>query len=140
MGKLIAQYGPYAYYRPLNVFTDSKGSNFYILSFIETSEFLSDGKFYHIVIQHILQMADKFWCIIDTIKRAKSLENMFFAYAKAKAEISCGVTAQMISPFAFTTQYNPLFLHQKFQASSLDLALNKLVYIGPSLKPRRLVF
>ena len=43
-----------------------------------------------------------------------------FAYAKTKAQISCAVTAKLISAFVFATRIvQPLFcLNPKFQASS----------------------
>ena len=34
---------------------------------------------------------------------AASWENLLFAYAKTKAQISCTVTAQLISAFVFAT-------------------------------------
>ena len=44
-----------------------------------------------------------------------------FAYAKTKAQISCAVTAQLISAFDFATQIvqSLFFLNLRFQPSSL---------------------
>ena len=44
---------------------------------------------------------------------------MLFAYEKTKPQISCAVTAQLISAFVFATQVaQPIdFLNRKFQAS-----------------------
>ena len=45
-----------------------------------------------------------------------------FDYAKTKMQISCAVTAQLITTFVFATQIeHSLFLNTKFQASSLLL-------------------
>ena len=46
-----------------------------------------------------------------------------FAYAKTKAQISCAVTAQLISAFVFATRIvqSLLFLNPKFQASNMLL-------------------
>ena len=64
-------------------------------------------------------------------------ENRTFAYAKTKAQISCAVTAQLISTFVFATRIaQPLFfLNPKFQASSSFLCLYSLVCVGPVRKP-----
>ena len=54
---------------------------------------------------------------------AATSENQQFAYAKPKAQISCAVTAQLISAFVFATGIvqSLVFLNPKFQASSLLL-------------------
>ena len=41
-----------------------------------------------------IEIDDKLFC----------LENQIFAYAKTKPQISCAVTAQLISAFVFATQ------------------------------------
>ena len=66
----------------------------------------------------------------------------FFAYAKTKTQISCAVTAQLISAFVFATCIVQLFfyLNPKFQASSDPLWLYSLVCVRPGRKPRRPVF
>ena len=57
-----------------------------------------------------------------------------FAYVKTKAQISCAVTAQLISAFVFVNgQYNPS-LNPKFEASSLFPRLYRLVCVGPGRK------
>ena len=64
------------------------------------------------------------------------------AYAKTKTQISCAVTAQLISAFVFATQIvqSPYFLNPKFQASSHLLWLYSPVCVGAGRKPRRPVF
>ena len=49
----------------------------------------------------------------------------FFAYAKTRPQISCAVTAQLISIFVLATQIvqSLFFLNPKFQASSSHLRL-----------------
>ena len=58
------------------------------------------------------------------------------AYAKTKAQISCAVTAQLISAFVFATWIVQFlfYLYSKFQASSLLLWLHRPVCVrsGPS--------
>ena len=60
-----------------------------------------------------------------SINRAASRENQIFANAKTKVQISCVVTAQLISTFVFATwiEQSLLMLNPKFQASSLFLRL-----------------
>ena len=53
---------------------------------------------------------------------------------KKKSQISCAVTAQLISAFAFATR---IVQSPKFQASSLFLRQYRSGYIGPGQKPRR---
>ena len=63
-------------------------------------------------------------------------------YAKTKAQISCAVTAQLISAFVFATPIaQPLFfLNSKFQASIRFPRLYRPVCVGPGRKPQRPVF
>ena len=51
---------------------------------------------------------------------AATWENRIFAYAKTKTQISCAVTAQLISVFVFATRIvqSLFFVNPKFQASS----------------------
>ena len=61
-----------------------------------------------------------------------------FAFAKTKTQISCAVTAQMISAFVFATwivQYL-FFLNPKFPVSSHLLWLYSPVCVGPGRKPQ----
>ena len=60
--------------------------------------------------------------------------NMILAYVKAKAQISCAVTAQLISAFDSATWIvqSFFFLNLKFQASSLFSRLYRSVCVGPS--------
>ena len=69
-------------------------------------------------------------------------ENWSFAHAKTKAQISCAVTAQLISAFVFAkrTVKFLFYLYPKFQASSLTLSLYMTVFVGPGLKPQSPVF
>ena len=48
------------------------------------------------------------------------MRNRLFAYAKTKTQISCAVTAQLISAFVFASQivHFLYYLNPKFQASS----------------------
>ena len=52
-------------------------------------------------------------------------KTLIFAYAKSKEQISCAVTAQLISAVVFTTWIvqSLFFLNPKFQASSRFLRL-----------------
>ena len=63
----------------------------------------------------------------------------FCIYAKTKMQISCAVTAQLISAFVFAIQIvqSLHYLNPKFQASSYLLWLYSLVCVGPGRKPRR---
>ena len=65
-----------------------------------------------------------------------------FAYAKTKAQISCAVTAQLISAFVFATRIVQFlyFLNPKFPVTSHLLCLYRPVCVGPGRKPRRPVF
>ena len=73
---------------------------------------------------------------------ASSWENLLFAYAKTKTQISFAVTAKLISAFVFATWIvqSLYFLNMKFQASSYLVWLYSLVCVGPGQKPRRPVF
>ena len=66
----------------------------------------------------------------------------FFAYAKTKTQISCAVTAQLISAFVFATRIvqSLYFLNPKFQVSSHFLWLYSPVCVEPGRKPLRPVF
>ena len=57
---------------------------------------------------------------------AVSWENLLFAYAKTKVQISCVITVQLISNFASATYIVQClyFLNQKFQASTSRLVWN----------------
>ena len=65
-----------------------------------------------------------------------------FAYAETKAQISCSVSAQLISAFVFATWIVQFlfYLYLKFQAPSLFLKLYMPVSVRPGQKPRRPVF
>ena len=67
-----------------------------------------------------------------------------FAFAKTKTQISCAVTAQLISAFIFAKQIVQsifmYFLNPEFQASSPHVQLYSLVCVGPGRKHRRRVF
>ena len=54
------------------------------------------------------------------ITEPRSEKTQRFAYAKTKTQISCAVTAQLISAFVFATWIvqHLYFLNPKFQASS----------------------
>ena len=69
-------------------------------------------------------------------------EKRFFAYAKTKTQISCAVTAQLISVFVFAKRIvqSLFYLNLKFQDSSHLLWLYSPVFVGPGRKPRRPVF
>ena len=64
------------------------------------------------------------------------------AYAKTKAQISCAVTAQLISAFVFNTYIvqSLFFLNPKFKTSNHLLWLYSLVCVGPGREPGRQVF
>ena len=73
---------------------------------------------------------------------AVSWEKKIFAYAKTKAQISCTVTAQLISAFVFAARivHSLFFLNPKFQVSSPFLRLYRQVCVGPGRKSWRPVF
>ena len=68
---------------------------------------------------------------------AVSWENRIFANAKTQVHISCAVTAQLISIFAFTTEiiHFHLYLYPKLQDSSFLLWVYRPVCVGPGRKP-----
>ena len=65
-------------------------------------------------------------------------ENGIFAYAKTKAQVSCAVTAQLISAFVFASKILQFlfFLNLKFQAPNHLLRLYRPVCVRPDRKPR----
>ena len=65
-----------------------------------------------------------------------------FYLCKTKAQISCAVTAQLISAFVFATWIVQflLYLYSKFQDSSLLMRLYRSVCAGPGRKPQSPVF
>ena len=69
-------------------------------------------------------------------------KTVFFAYAKIKTQISCTVTAQLISAFFFAVRIarSLYYLNPKFQASSHLLWLYRPVCVGTGRKPQRQVF
>ena len=73
---------------------------------------------------------------------AVSWENQIFTNAKTNAQISCAVTAQLISTFVFATWTAQflLYLYTKFQNSSFLLWLYRPVCVRPGQKSRRPVF
>ena len=66
----------------------------------------------------------------------------FLHKRKTKTQISCAVTAQLISAFVFATRIIQAlyYLNPKFQASSHLLWLYSPVCVGPGRKPQRPVF
>ena len=65
----------------------------------------------------------------------------FCAYLKTKLQISCAVTAQLISAFVFATKTVPslFLLNPKFQAPIYLLWLSSPVWVGPGRKTQRQV-
>ena len=82
----------------------------------------------------------KYTCLLGYCS-SRSWENLPFAYAIIKAQISCAVTVQLISAFVFaTTIVHPLnFLNPKFQASNHLLLLYSPICVGPGQKHQRQV-
>ena len=80
--------------------------------------------------------------LFEYINWASLWENRLFAYAKAKTQISCAVTAQQISAFVFAIRIvqSLFYLNPKFQASSHLLWLYSPICVGPGRKSRRPVF
>ena len=77
-------------------------------------------------------------CYPDGIARKIELyeEKSLFAYVKTKVQISCAVTAQLISTFVLAAQIVQfLFLNLQFQAASPVLWLYRPVCISPIWKP-----
>ena len=66
----------------------------------------------------------------------------FLHMRKTKTQISCAVTAQLISAFVFAIliAQSLYYLNPKFQASSHLLLPYSPVFVGPGRKPRRPVF
>ena len=64
------------------------------------------------------------------------------AYAKTKPQISCAVTAQLISAFVFAPRImqSLFYLNPKFQASSLLPRLYRPISVRPGRKLQRPVF
>ena len=67
---------------------------------------------------------------------------LFLPLRKTKMQISCAVTAQVISAFVFTTQIVQflIYLQTKFQAFSFLLGLYRSVFVRPGKKSYRPVF
>ena len=70
------------------------------------------------------------------------MKKRIFAYAKTKTQISCAVTAKLISAFVFATWIvqSLYFLNSNFQASIHLQWLCSPFRGGPGRKPRRPVF
>ena len=66
-------------------------------------------------------------------KNETSRENKIFVYVKTKAQISCAVTAQLISAFVFATWIVQFlrYLDPKFQDSSFHLWVYRPVCVKP---------
>ena len=66
----------------------------------------------------------------------------FLHMRKTKTQISCAVTAQLISAFVFAIRIvqSLYYLNPKFQASSRLVWHYSPVCVGPGRKPRRPVF
>ena len=81
------------------------------------------------------------WVQVSRIWAASS-ENRIIAYAKTKAQISCTVTAQLISVFVFATWIAQFLFYYipKFQASSLLLWLYRPVCVRPGRNLQKSVF
>ena len=73
---------------------------------------------------------------------SRVMRKPFFAYAKLKTQITCAVTAQLISPFLFCYIDSIISLLSKSEISGL---LSRLLWpyspvcVGPGRKPRRQV-
>ena len=97
-----------------------------------------------IVESDIIPQSPQFETTLTTIKpnQPRHEKNRIFACAKTKAQISCAVTAQLISAFVFATRIVQSFfcLNPKFQASSLFPRLCRSVCDRPGRKSHRLVF
>ena len=78
----------------------------------------------------------------EITKMSRVLRKPLFAYVKTKTQISCAVTAQLISAFVFATWIvqSLFYLNRKFQASSHLLWLYSQVCVGPGRKPRKYRF
>ena len=75
-----------------------------------------------------------FFCDIG----AATWENLIFAYAKTKTQISFAVTLKLISVFVYATRIvqSLFFLNPKFQVPSHLQWLPSPVCVGPGRKPR----
>ena len=79
-------------------------------------------------------------------KKSRHMGNQRFALIlrKQKTQISCAVTAKLISAFVFATRIVLFlfFLHvyPKFQASRFRLSMYGLVCVGPGRQPKLFVF
>ena len=96
-----------------------------------------DVKIRHKLIKIEDRVSDRFVILITNYRWLRILENLLFAFAKTKVQISCPVTTQLISPFVFATQIVQYlyFLNPKFQASSHLIWWYSLVCVGPAQKP-----
>ena len=63
-------------------------------------------------------------------------------HEKTKAQISCALTAKLISAFVFNTQIvqSVYFLNPKFQASSYLLLLHSLVFVSDLVRNLKTCF
>ena len=70
------------------------------------------------------------------------LRKLAFCICKTKTQISCTVTAQLISAFVFAPRkvQSLFYLNPKFQVSSYLVWLYSPVCVGPGQKPGRPVF
>ena len=86
---------------------------------------------------HVHISNDLFEPEVAKTKLATSKENRLSAYAKTKTQISCTVTAQLISAFVFASREVQFlfFLNLKFQVASHFLQLHRRVCVRPGRKP-----
>ena len=81
---------------------------------------ISDHRLIHIYLHQTHKKETK--ALHQSLKKGMCLvmRKLLFAYEKTKAQISCAVTAQVISTFVFTTQIVQFLycLNAKFQASN----------------------
>ena len=94
------------------------------------------------IIRHFLHEAASTFLFASMEEEAWSKKNFYdmnriFAYAKTKPQISCAVTAQVISAFVFATRIVQFlfFLNPKFQACTQLLWLHRPVCVGHGWKP-----
>ena len=82
----------------------------------------------------VLNITDKVQQFTDHMSRV--VRKGITVYVKTKEQISCAVTAQLISAFVFATRIVEFFffLNPKSQASSLFLSLHRPVCVGHRLK------
>ena len=95
----------------------------------------------HCSFSGIAHIADKFFQKLSAVM-SLVVRKPAFVYAKTKTQISCAVTAQLISAFVFAIRIvqSLYYLNPKFKASSHLLWLYRPVFVGPGRKPRRSVF